>query len=75
MGLIEDVGAGPVGIDTAVFIYFIEEEPRFLAHILPLFEGADRGKRELVTSALTLLEFGALDVERLVGRLEQGVFS
>lgn len=39
-----------------VFIYFIEEEPRFLPHILPLFEEADRGSRVLVTSALTLLE-------------------
>ncbi len=23
MGLIEDIGAGPVGLDTAIFIYFI----------------------------------------------------
>ena len=56
MGLISDLGPGPVAIDTAIFIYFIEEEPRFLPHILPLFVEADEGKRELVTSALTLLE-------------------
>ena len=56
VGLIDDLGAGPVAVDTAVFVYFIEEEPRFLAHILPLFELADAGKREVVTSALTLLE-------------------
>ena len=35
MGLITDVGAGAVALDTSVFIYFIEEEPRFLPHILP----------------------------------------
>ena len=56
MGLIADLGPGAVAIDTAIFIYFIEEEPRFLPHILPLFAEADEGKRELVTSALTLLE-------------------
>ena len=56
MGLIADLGAGAAAIDTSVFIYFIEEEPRFLPHILPVFAEADQGKRELVTSALTLLE-------------------
>lgn len=56
MGLIADLGPGAAAVDTAIFIYFIEEEPRFLPHILPLFEEADEGKRELVTSALTLLE-------------------
>jgi hypothetical protein len=37
LALIEDVGAGPVGLDTAIFIYFIEEHERFLpviAHFL-----------------------------------------
>ena len=56
MGLTEDLGPGTVALDTSVFIYFIEEEPRFLPHILPLFEQADRGTRVLVTSTLTLLE-------------------
>ena len=56
MGLIEDLGPGTIAIDTAVFIYFIEEEPRFLPLIIPLFKEADGGKRDLVTSAVTLLE-------------------
>ena len=56
MGLIDDVGRGPVAIDTAILIYFIEEESRFLPHILPLFKEADAGDRVLVTSELTLLE-------------------
>jgi predicted nucleic acid-binding protein len=54
--LIKDLATGNIGVDTAVFIYFIEEHPRFLPLILPLFRGADEGKRALVTSALTLLE-------------------
>ena len=51
-----DLGPGSVALDAAVFIYFIEEHPRFLPLIGPLFEDADRGARELVTSAITLLE-------------------
>src|SRR5437016_13868323 len=39
-----------------IFIYFIEERPRFLPLLEPLFRGVDDGSRELVTSALTLLE-------------------
>jgi predicted nucleic acid-binding protein len=56
VGLIAELGAGSVAVDTAIFIYFIEENPRFLPAILPLFTQADQGKRELITSALTLLE-------------------
>ena len=51
-----DLGSGSVALDTAVFVYFIEEDPRFLPLIDPLFREADEGTRELVTSALTLLE-------------------
>ena len=51
-----DLGRGPVGVDTAIFIYFIEEHPTFLPLVEPLFREADGGRRELVTSALTLLE-------------------
>ena len=56
MGLIAELGAGRVALDTAIFIYFIEENARFLEAVLPLFQEADRGLRELVTSALTLME-------------------
>jgi predicted nucleic acid-binding protein len=56
MGLMADLDGKVVGVDTAVFIYFIEEHPRFLPLINPLFEEADAGRRELTTSALTLLE-------------------
>jgi predicted nucleic acid-binding protein len=56
MGLISTLGAGNIGVDTVIFIYFIEDHPKFLPAILPLFQEADQGKRELITSALTLLE-------------------
>jgi len=56
MGLIDDLGPGKVGVDTAIFIYFIEAAPAWLPVIMPLFYAADTGQRELVTSAVTLLE-------------------
>ena len=56
MGLIEDVGKGPVGLDTAPFIYLIEEHPTFLPVIEPLFRKIDSGRCIAATSTLTLLE-------------------
>lgn len=56
MGLIDAIGAGPVALDTAFFIYWIEEHPVYLAVIEPIFERLDRGELEATTSALTLLE-------------------
>ena len=56
MGLIDSVGPGPVALDTAVFIHFIEEHPAYLPLIEPIFLELDRGGIEAVTSAITLLE-------------------
>jgi hypothetical protein len=56
VGLIERLGPGPVAVDTPIFIYMMEEHPVYLPEVEPLFEQAAAGKRELVTSSLTLLE-------------------
>jgi predicted nucleic acid-binding protein len=56
VGLSAALGPGRTAIDTAVFIYLIEEHPDFLPLVAPIFEETARGKRELVTSAVTLLE-------------------
>lgn len=56
MGLLEDVGAGPVAIDTPIFIYFIEQHPTYHPLVLPLFEAIETGRLAAVTSSLTLLE-------------------
>lgn len=74
MGLLEDLGSGPVALDSVVFIYFIEENPRYLPVIEPVFGAIDRGRIEAVTSGITLLEtlvvpLRAGDV-RLAGRYE-----
>ena len=54
--LMNDMGSGPVAVDTAIFIYYIEEHPRFLPLLEPLFRDVAAGRREIITSALTLLE-------------------
>jgi predicted nucleic acid-binding protein len=56
VGLEAELGAGRVAVDTAIFIYYIEEHPDYLSLIAPIFEQTARGERELVTSAVTLLE-------------------
>lgn len=56
MGLVADLADAKTAVDTALFIYFIEEHPRFLPAVEELFVEADRGERTLITSALTLLE-------------------
>lgn len=56
MALSATLGPGPIALDTVAFIYFIEEREAFLNLVAPVFADADAGRREIVTSALTLLE-------------------
>jgi predicted nucleic acid-binding protein len=56
VGLIADLGRGPVGLDTAVFIYFIEEHPRFLPVVAPVFSAVASARLSAITSGVTLLE-------------------
>lgn len=56
MELIERVGAGPIALDSAVFIYFIEDDERRAPLIDPLLQRIDQGQLDAVTSAVTLLE-------------------
>ena len=54
--MLADIGAGPVGLDTAIFIYFIEAQQTYLGLVEPLFEAVDAGRVHAVTSGVTLLE-------------------
>lgn len=67
MGLMEEIGRGPVALDTSVFIFFIEEHPKYHALVEPLFSAIDRGRLRAVTSSITLLE--VLVVPYRVGNL------
>lgn len=54
--ILEDIGLGPVCLDTSVFIYFIEEDRRYIDIVAPIFEAIDIGLLSAVTSGVTLLE-------------------
>lgn len=56
MGIIEDIGVGPVCLDTSVFIYFIEEDKRYIDDVTQIFEAVHLGRLSAVTSGITLLE-------------------
>ena len=56
MGLIREIGDGQLALDTVAFIYFIEEHPRFLPVLDPVFAAIDEGRLPAFASSLTLLE-------------------
>jgi predicted nucleic acid-binding protein len=56
MDLIGAIGPGPLAIDSAIFIYVIEQHPRYLPLLKPIFLAIDRGLLSAVTSVVTLLE-------------------
>jgi len=45
-----------IGLDTNVFIYFLEDHPRYGAWCASLFDLIERGQNAAVTSTVTLLE-------------------
>lgn len=50
MGLTESIGDGPIALDSSIFIYFIEQHPRYAPVLRPLFERISGGKLPAVTS-------------------------
>jgi hypothetical protein len=40
-----DIGRGSVGVDTSIFIYFIEEHSQFLPLLQPFFREGDEAAR------------------------------
>lgn len=56
MGLLSDIGSGPVALDSSLFVYYIEENPRYLPLIDPVFDQIAEGRLKAFTSSLTLLE-------------------
>ncbi len=51
--MLSALGTGPVALDTAVFVYFLEEHHDYPEMVEPLFRALDRGEVAAVTSPLT----------------------
>ncbi|MHB8596020.1 MAG: type II toxin-antitoxin system VapC family toxin [Ktedonobacteraceae bacterium] len=56
MGSIDSLRGNKVALDTAPFIYYIEENPAYLQIVDPLFEAIKVGEIIAVTSIMSLLE-------------------
>jgi predicted nucleic acid-binding protein len=49
-------GISRLAVDTAPFIYYIEENPAYLSRVAPIFLAADAAQIVLVTSTITVSE-------------------
>jgi predicted nucleic acid-binding protein len=56
VGLLSNLGQGPIALDSSIFIYFIEAHPQFLPVIEPVFSAVAAHDLAAVTSSITLLE-------------------
>lgn len=56
MGWIDSLYGKTIGIDTAPFIYYIEEHDLYLPLVEPIFQAIDNSNLNAVTSVITLLE-------------------
>lgn len=64
MGWVEALSGKIVGVDTAPFIYYMEDSPVYADMLEPVFQAATRGDISLVTSTLTLLEVLVLPIRK-----------
>jgi predicted nucleic acid-binding protein len=69
MGWIEDLHGQTVGVDTAPFIYFVEEHPSYLEPMRGFFSSVGAGRIKAVTSTVTLLEVLVQPFRRAAGDL------
>lgn len=64
-----------IGLDTNVFIYFLENHPRYGAWCASLFDRIERGHNPAVTSTVTLLELLVQPYREQKEELAQKIFA
>ena len=64
-----------IGLDTNVFIYFLEDHPRYGAWCASLFDLIERGHNSAVTSTVTLLELLVQPYRDQKEELAQKIFA
>ena len=64
-----------IGLDTNVFIYFLEAHPRYGAWCTSLFDLIERGHNSAITSTVTLLELLVQPYRDQKEELAQKIFA
>lgn len=64
-----------IGLDTNVFIYFLEDHPRYGPWCASLFDRIERGQNPSVTSTVTLLELLVQPYREQKEELAQKIFA
>ncbi|MGQ0666916.1 MAG: type II toxin-antitoxin system VapC family toxin [Nitrospiraceae bacterium] len=64
-----------IGLDTNVFIYFLEAHPRYGSWCASLFDLIERGHNSAVTSTVTLLELLVQPYRNQKEELAQKIFA
>jgi predicted nucleic acid-binding protein len=64
-----------IGLDTNLFIYFLEDHPRYGAWCASLFDLIERGHNSAVTSTVTLLELLVQPYRDQKEELAQKIFA
>ena len=64
-----------IGLDTNLFIYFLEDHPRYGAWCASLFDRIERGHNPAVTSTITLLELLVQPYREQKEDLAQKIFA
>jgi predicted nucleic acid-binding protein len=64
-----------IGLDTNVFIYFLEAHPQYGSWCASLFDMIERGHNPAVTSTVTLLELLVLPYRNQKEELAQKIFA
>lgn len=64
-----------IGIDTNLFIYFIEDHPRYGTWCASLFDLIEQGRNSAVTSTVTLLELLVQPYRDRKEELAQKIFA
>ena len=64
-----------IGLDTNLFIYFLEDHPRYGAWCASLFDRIERGHNSAVTSTVTLLELLVQPYRDQKEELAQKIFA
>lgn len=64
-----------IGLDTNIFIYFLEDHPRYGTWCASLFNLIERGQNTAITSTVTLLELLVQPYREQKDELAQKIFA